>query len=180
MRALLVSYTWSDQSRKIGYNVNMLLYFSFSCTKTFQPFSLSEKKPRNLSAASRRSNQSLNTFQRRHILESMVVKKQTPLESKKFMHVKDCVRVEKKVDNFLKSFSDWMKIATPDISLIEFDPDKHDTPFAKDVNISDWCPEFCRCCRGSDELRCVKRERDAGFGESGPTISLVYGVERTK
>lgn len=95
-----------------------------------------DKKPRVHSAASGRSDRSLNTYQRRHILKSMVVKKQTPMESKKEIHEKECARVDKKIVDFLKTFNEWMKIPTPDISMLDFDPEKHDTPFAKDVNIT--------------------------------------------
>ncbi|XP_039263118.2 uncharacterized protein LOC120339111 isoform X1 [Styela clava] len=95
-----------------------------------------EAKPRIHSATSMRSNQSLNAYQRRHMLQSMVVKKQSSLEGKKDIHRKECVRVNSKVLDYLNNLSEKMKITLPDVSLFDHDPEKHNTPFAKDVNIT--------------------------------------------
>lgn len=100
-------------------------------------FLLLEPVTRLHSAASGRSNQSLTAYQRRRQLQSMMMKKRNTLDVKKDMNTKECVRVNSKVLDYIANLAERMKITLPDVSMFDYDAKKHDTPFAKDVNISD-------------------------------------------
>ncbi|CAK8684136.1 uncharacterized protein LOC143468435 [Clavelina lepadiformis] len=98
---------------------------------------MDNRRNRVHSAASGRSSlASLTAYQRRHKLQAMMVKKQNPLEYKRFLNSKECSRVNAKVSTYLEGLADRMVITIPDLSLWNIDLESHDTPFAKDVNIT--------------------------------------------
>jgi len=97
----------------------------------------SEKvKERALSSASVRSSLvSLTVRQRRHKLQSMMSKKVNPLEYKRQLNLKETMRVNTKVNNYLDTLSERMTIPMPDLRDWHIREDLRDTPFAINANV---------------------------------------------
>lgn len=66
----------------------------------------------------------------------MMMKKRNPLDIKKEMNSKDSERVNGKVQNYLAGLNERMQITLSDLSLWNVDLERHETPFAQDVNVT--------------------------------------------